>query len=87
MSETLQKSSLQAARSAIDRNAWQDAFDLYKQAPETQPLGPVDLEEFANAAWQTARLEDNLASSTAWPLRRPPASETIAEPANPRPAP
>lgn len=56
MSETLQESSLRAARSAIDRNAWQDAFDLYKQAPETQPLGPVDLEEFAT---QPGRLPDS----------------------------
>ncbi|HVL51572.1 MAG TPA: adenylate/guanylate cyclase domain-containing protein [Actinomycetota bacterium] len=61
MSQALEESSLQAARNAIERNAWHDAFDLYRQAGETHALGPEDLEELANAAWWTGRLEDNLA--------------------------
>jgi len=61
MSQALEESSLEAARSAIERNAWHEAFDLYRAAAETQVLGPEDLEELANAAWWTGRLEDNLA--------------------------
>ncbi len=61
MSQALEESLVQAARSAIHRNAWHEAFDLYRQAAETESLDPEDLEELANAAWWTGRLEENLA--------------------------
>ncbi len=61
MSQVLEEPVLEAARSAIERNSWHEAYDLYKQAAETEDLGPEDLEKLANSAWWTGKLEENLA--------------------------
>ena len=60
MSQALEQSVLESARSAIDRNAWREAFELYSEAAKTESLGPHDLEQFADAAWWTGRLQENL---------------------------
>ena len=49
--------SIDGAREAIDRHAWRDAFGILSEADATEPLPPPWLEELANAAWWTGRLD------------------------------
>jgi len=53
---------LEAARGALSGRAWNEAFELFKQAAGTTPLSPDDLEGLAEAAWWTGRLDENLAA-------------------------
>ena len=53
-------STLQAARDALGRHSWGDAFELFSEA--TSELTAADLEGLAEAAWWTARLDDCIAA-------------------------
>jgi class 3 adenylate cyclase len=48
---------LQAAREALDQHAWSEAYELLREADTRQQLPPEWLEELAEAAWWTGRLE------------------------------
>ncbi len=50
--------SLQEARDAFDRHAWQEAFDLLTAADTSKGLVPEDLESLAEAAWWTGRMDE-----------------------------
>ena len=43
-----------AARDALDRHAWAEAFELFSRADAQGDLSGADLEAFADAAWFTA---------------------------------
>lgn len=45
------ETSLQAGREAFERHAWQEAFDLFTAADETQGLSPDDLADLGEAAF------------------------------------
>ncbi len=49
---------LQAARDALKRRAWREAFELYSAADEAEELAPEDLESLAEAADALALLDD-----------------------------
>ena len=44
-----------AARKAVGRHSWREAYDAYSGSDEHE-LTPEDLERFADAAWWTGRL-------------------------------
>jgi len=46
-----------AARKAVGRHAWREAYDAYSGSDE-HDLTPEDLERFADAAWWTGRLDE-----------------------------
>jgi DNA-binding CsgD family transcriptional regulator len=48
--ESKEADALARARSAIDRQAWSEAFAQYTAADAATPLEPADLERFANTA-------------------------------------
>lgn len=48
---------LVAARSALARHAWQEAFDAFTAADEDTPLSGADLEALADAAFFTANID------------------------------
>jgi class 3 adenylate cyclase len=52
--------SLEVARKAASRQAWHEAYEAYSAAP-AEDLAPHDLEQFADAAWWTGRLQDAIA--------------------------
>jgi class 3 adenylate cyclase len=52
--------ALEAGREAARRHAWRDAYDLLQRADEERRLAPEDLENLAEAAWWTGRLEEAL---------------------------
>ncbi|MGH2452784.1 MAG: adenylate/guanylate cyclase domain-containing protein [bacterium] len=49
--------TLQSGREAIARYAWREGFDLLTAADASAALGPEDLENLAQAAWWTGRLD------------------------------
>ncbi|HSC90781.1 MAG TPA: adenylate/guanylate cyclase domain-containing protein [Gaiellaceae bacterium] len=49
-----------AARDAVARSAWREAYDAYTGI-EAKELTPEDLERFADAAWWTGRLDEAMA--------------------------
>ncbi len=49
---------LQQGRDALERHAWQEAFDLLSAADASGPLSPNDLDLLADAARWTAHLEE-----------------------------
>ena len=51
-----ERNGLDAARDALGRHSWSEAFDLFMQAEED--LSAEDLEGLAECAWWTARLDD-----------------------------
>jgi class 3 adenylate cyclase len=51
MSQQVDDSSLARARDAIDREAWDEAYDLLRQANRERPLGPDDLVKLAEVAY------------------------------------
>jgi class 3 adenylate cyclase len=53
--------SLEAGREAVLRRAWRDAYELLRSADGDGRLGAEDLENLAEAAWWTGRLEEALA--------------------------
>jgi class 3 adenylate cyclase len=50
--------ALSAAREALDRHAWREAFDLFREADRMSPLGPADLETMAEAAWWNGLIDE-----------------------------
>ncbi|MDP2674407.1 MAG: adenylate/guanylate cyclase domain-containing protein [Dehalococcoidia bacterium] len=50
--------TLQQARDAISRHAWQEAFDLLTAVDVSDGLTPEDLENLADAAWWTGRMDE-----------------------------
>lgn len=58
MTSVVDEHPLDAARVAVARHAWRDAFDLLKDAAREEPLGPGDLMSLGEAAWWLGRLED-----------------------------
>ena len=48
---------VRAGRAALDRHAWQEAFDLLSQAERERPLSGADLEALASAAFFTAQAD------------------------------
>jgi class 3 adenylate cyclase len=51
-----QRPTLEAARDASRRRAWQEAYTLLSAADTAQPLEPEDLDRLADAAWWTGQL-------------------------------
>jgi hypothetical protein len=51
LSQRVDDSSLSRAREAIDREAWEDAYALLRQANRERPLGPDDLVRLAKVAY------------------------------------
>jgi class 3 adenylate cyclase len=51
MSQQVDDSALARAREAIDREAWEEAYDLLRQANRERALEPVDLERLAEVAY------------------------------------
>lgn len=54
--------ALEAARAAMARHAWRQAFDLLTEADKDTPLEPDDLGALAEAAWWSGRLDDCIAA-------------------------
>jgi len=55
--------TLQQARAAYDRNAWQEAYDLFAAAAATGGLtAGEDFERLAEAAFWTGRVEAHVAA-------------------------
>lgn len=50
--------SLQAGREAFERHVWQQAYELFTAADETQDLSPDDLADLGEAAWWTGRTDN-----------------------------
>jgi class 3 adenylate cyclase len=50
--------SLEAGREAARRHAWRDAYELLRSADDNGTLTAEDLENLAEAAWWTGRLEE-----------------------------
>jgi class 3 adenylate cyclase len=50
--------SLQAGREAARRHAWRDAYELLQTAGQGEKLAAEDLENLAEAAWWTGRLDE-----------------------------
>ena len=53
--------SLEAGREAARRHAWRDAYELLRSADGEGRLGADDLENLAEAAWWTGRLDEAIA--------------------------
>lgn len=53
--------SLAAGREAAQRHAWRDAYELLQRADEDGRLEAEDLQNLAEAAWWTGRLEEAIA--------------------------
>ena len=52
--------SLEVARKAVSRQAWHEAYEAYGAA-SGDDLTPLDLGQFADAAWWTGRLQEAIA--------------------------
>ena len=53
--------SLEAGREAARRHAWRDAYEFLRRADEEGNLTAEDLQNLAEAAWWTGRLEEAIA--------------------------
>jgi class 3 adenylate cyclase len=53
---------LTAGREAIARNDWSEAYERLQEADGRSPLAPQDLEQLAEAAWWTGRLDECIAA-------------------------
>ena len=53
---------VEAAREALDRHAWQDAYDRFREADAVAPLSPKDLEDYGQAAWWHGNIEDTISA-------------------------
>src|SRR6185503_17598558 len=51
---------LATGRDAAGRHAWQEAYDVFREADERGGLGPDDLELFAESAYWSGRLDEAL---------------------------
>ncbi len=54
MTEVAERQQRDAALSAFGRHAWREAHDLFGKADAVEPLQPVDVEAYAEAAWWIA---------------------------------
>jgi class 3 adenylate cyclase len=50
--------TLQQARDAIARHAWQEAYDLFATADVAGPLSAEDLERLGESTWWTGRMDE-----------------------------
>ena len=57
MAHVAESSNVEAARDALARYAWQEAYALLKDAPEEE-LAPSDWDGLAEAAWWSGRMDD-----------------------------
>jgi len=53
--------SLDAAREAVSRFAWREAFDLFAAADALEPLGAADLSQLADCAWWLGKMRHCIA--------------------------
>ena len=51
----MDRSTIEAARGALGKRAWSEAFDAFDAADVEEPLEPEDLEGMAKAGWWTGR--------------------------------
>ena len=51
----MDRSTIDAARDALGKRAWSEAFDAFDAADAEEPLEPEDLEGMAKAGWWTGR--------------------------------
>jgi class 3 adenylate cyclase len=51
---------LRAGRAALERHAWQEAFERFSDADAVSQLAPADLEALAQAAWWCGRIDDTI---------------------------
>ena len=58
--ESATSDPLPAAREALARHAWQEAYDLFKKADAEKELAPADLEALGDAAWFSARGDEQM---------------------------
>jgi class 3 adenylate cyclase len=58
---SLADNALEAGRDAARRHAWRDAYELLRSADEDGELTADDLQDVAEAAWWTGRLEEAIA--------------------------
>lgn len=58
MSQVIESDLLERGRAAAAKHAWREAFDLLRAADSERELAPQDLQQYAEAAWWTGRLED-----------------------------
>jgi tetratricopeptide (TPR) repeat protein len=56
MAQVLDPSLADRAKSALDRHAWQEAFDLLAEADANVTLTPDELELYAQAAWWVGKM-------------------------------
>ncbi|MEK6207036.1 MAG: adenylate/guanylate cyclase domain-containing protein [Chloroflexota bacterium] len=57
-----QEATLEGARKALDKHAWDDAFAILKRIDATTGLDAKGLEALAEASWWTAQPAENLAA-------------------------
>ncbi|MCH7810196.1 MAG: LuxR family transcriptional regulator, partial [Chloroflexi bacterium] len=57
MSDVDTTEKLQAARDAVERDAWVEAYELYAPVAESVDLGAEDLEQMATAAWWSGHFD------------------------------
>lgn len=57
-----EEATLEGARKALDKHAWDDAFGLLKRIDATTGLDAEGLEALADASWWTAQPAENLAA-------------------------
>ncbi|HJV03627.1 MAG TPA: hypothetical protein VJ868_00035, partial [Actinomycetota bacterium] len=62
MSSTTAEDSIRAAREALARHAWGEAFDLLSEADRSQSLGPEELELLGEAAWWAGHPDEMIRS-------------------------
>lgn len=60
MAEEQQAQRLEAGRAALERHAWQEAYELLKAVDQAGALPAEDLEPLAQAAWWAGHLEDSI---------------------------
>ena len=60
--DTIAPEPLAAARAALDRHAWQEAFDLFNQAEAQAPLSGHDLESLSVAAFFAGQADASTAA-------------------------
>lgn len=58
MSSSTTSDAVASARNAFERHAWQEAYDLLREADASASLGPDELEMLGQAAWWCGTLDD-----------------------------
>ncbi|HEY5626253.1 MAG TPA: hypothetical protein VIT93_07165, partial [Dehalococcoidia bacterium] len=57
MSSRSNRSVIEAARDAFERDAWDESYELYVSATESTDLGATDLERMATAGWWSGHFD------------------------------